>query len=89
MVLTRAAPPSARALLCPACGTRSFRAVRRGLVEIDVCASCLSVYFDDGEARTYLRQALVQKLGAQAVETSFDAVDGLGSLLELIASFLD
>ena len=89
MALARAAPPSPRPLGCPACGTRSYRAVRHGMVEIDVCASCLCVYFDAGEAALYLRHALVRKFGTDAASTTADSVDGIEALIDLLTDFLD
>jgi Zn-finger nucleic acid-binding protein len=89
VVLTRGGPPSARKLTCPGCGTRSFRVLRRGLVEIDVCASCSCVYFDEGEATLYLRQTLVRKFGADTTEYAVGTADVLGTLLESIVNFLD
>jgi hypothetical protein len=79
MTLTRAAPASPRSLTCPGCGTASYRAVRRGLVEIDVCATCLGVFFDAGEAALYLRQSLVREFGRD----SFDL------LSDFVTDFLD
>jgi len=87
--LARSAPPSTHPLTCSACGTGPFRALRRGVVEIDVCASCSCVYFDEGEAKLYLRQSMTANLGRSALETSVDTVDGLGTLLGLISDFLD
>jgi Zn-finger nucleic acid-binding protein len=74
MALTRAAPASRRPLSCPGCGTASYRAVRRGLVEIDVCATCLGVFFDAGEAAVYLRQSLVEEFRRDSLETLFDCI---------------
>ena len=88
MALARAAPASPRELVCTACGTRSFRTLRHGVVEIDVCGSCMSVYFDAGEATLCFRQSLVRKLGTRAANTTLDTVDNLGSLFELIDDFL-
>ena len=85
MVLARAAPASQRTLTCPGCATMSYRAVRHDQVEIDVCASCMSVYFDAGEATLYLQKVLVRKFGADAaVETA----DGLEALVDLITDIL-
>ena len=89
VALTRGGTPSARRLMCSACGTRSFRVLRRGLVEIDVCASCSCVYFDEGEATLYLRRTLVRKFGADTADATLDSVDGLGTLLESILDFLN
>ena len=89
VALVRGAPPSARPLTCPGCGTRSYRALRRGVVEIDVCASCSCVYFDEGEATSYLRQAVVKKFGRETLGVGVTAADGLGTLLELIINLLD
>jgi Zn-finger nucleic acid-binding protein len=86
--LVRAAPVSQRELACTACGTHSFRSLRHGVVEIDVCGSCMSVYFDAGEATLYFRQSLVRKLGTHAANTTLDTVDNLGSLFDLINDFL-
>jgi Zn-finger nucleic acid-binding protein len=89
VALVRDAPPSARPLTCPGCGTRSYRALRRGVVEIDVCASCGCVYFDEGEATSYLRQAVVKKFGREALDVGVTTADGLDTLLELIINLLD
>jgi Zn-finger nucleic acid-binding protein len=89
VALVRDGTPSTRRLTCTACGTRSFRVLRRGLVEIDVCASCSSVYFDAGEATLYLRQTLVRKFGENAIDYTVGTVDVLGTLLESIVNFLD
>jgi len=89
VAVTRSGPPSARRLTCSACGTRSFRSLRRGLVKIDVCASCSCVYFDEGEATLYLRQTLVRKFGTDSAEYAVGTADVLGTLLESIVSFLD
>jgi len=74
MALTRAAPASPRPLSCPGCGTDSYRAVRRGLVEIDVCASCLGVFFDAGEAALYLRQTMVEEFRRDSLEALFEFI---------------
>jgi len=77
MVRTRAAPPSPRPLSCPGCGTASYRAVRHGLVEIDVCASCLGVFFDAGEAALYVRQSLVEEFRRNKLAAIFEFVTDL------------
>jgi Zn-finger nucleic acid-binding protein len=82
---TRDAPPSPRPLTCPGCGTRSFRVVRRGILEIDICASCSSAYFDEGESTIYLRQSLLKRFG-QEVDDAVFSTDGDWS--DLIQSFL-
>jgi Zn-finger nucleic acid-binding protein len=89
VALVRDGAPSPRPLTCPACDTRSFRVLRRGRLEIDVCASCSCVYFDEGEATLYLRRTLVRKFGAEAANATIDTVDGLGTLLESILDFLN
>ncbi len=87
--LARTAPASPRALTCPGCGTRSYRAMRCGVVEIDVCASCSSVYFDAGEATLYMRESLVRKFGANAFDATTDTADGIEGLFDLITDFFD
>ena len=89
VALVRDGTPSPRSLRCPGCDTRSFRVLQRGQIEIDVCASCSCVYFDEGEARLYLRRTLVRKFGADTANATLDSVDGLGTLLESLLDFLD
>lgn len=89
VVLSRGASGSPRPLTCPGCATNSFRALRRGMVEIDVCATCSAVYFDEGEATLYLRQALVRKYGEGVMMTTVDSADVFASLLELILDLLN
>lgn len=85
----RTAPASPRALTCPGCVTQTYRAVRYGVVEIDVCASCSCVYFDAGEAALYMRQALVKKFGGNALEVTADTASGIEPLYDLICNLLD
>ena len=87
--LARAAPASTRALICPGCATQSYRALRCGVVEVDVCATCSSVYFDAGEATLYMRQSLVRKFGANALEVTEDTASGVEGLYDLITNLLD
>jgi len=87
--MARQAPPSSRALTCPGCGTRSFRVVRRGILEIDICGSCSSAYFDEGESTMYLRQSLLKRLGQEAVDM-LSPDSGWGDLLGAFArNFFD
>ena len=87
--IARAAPASTRALVCPGCATQSYRAVRCGVLEVDVCATCSSVYFDAGEAALYMRQSMVRKFGVGAVEATDDAANDLEGLFDLISNLLD
>jgi Zn-finger nucleic acid-binding protein len=50
----RESPPSRRALLCPDCGVRAYRALHIEVLEVDACAGCGGVYLDAGEASHYL-----------------------------------
>ena len=80
----RAAPDSPRNLSCTHCDASSFRTLRAGVVELDACASCASIYFDASEATRYFRQARFKADGAKAVETGVGAVEGVGVIAHII-----
>lgn len=84
------APPSPRPLTCPGCGTRSFRAVRRGIIEIDVCGGCSSAYFDEGESTTYLRQSLLKRFGQEVDDAVLSTEAGWSDLIQdFLRDFFD
>jgi Zn-finger nucleic acid-binding protein len=88
MERARAAPLSPRSLVCPDCQTRTFRLLPAGLIEVDVCCTCISLFLDKGEARIYLRQARLKETGGKVVETTVTSADAIAAMFEIIASLL-
>lgn len=73
-------------LVCPACGTNSFKSIEAKGIEIDLCPQCGGIYFDKGELEK-LFPDVAQKippnpLGVVAIEVAGDIVS-----LILIALF--
>lgn len=77
--------PSTRGLRCPDCGTASYHEVRGEGVLIDACATCGSLYFDEGEAGRYLRGARMHLTPNRIV----DRVDDTRFTAELGFDLLD
>jgi Zn-finger nucleic acid-binding protein len=84
----RAAPESRRNLSCTHCDASSFRALKVGVVEIDACASCGSVYFDADEATRYFQQARLKTSAGNAIKTGVDTIDGVGSIVDLLEALI-
>lgn len=84
VVMAREAAPTTRDLMCPDCGTNSYRVLPAGGVELDTCASCLGLWLDDGEAEVYLRQARLRKGAGRAIQYTVTTVDGLGAIADLL-----
>lgn len=80
----RAAPHSSRQLNCPHCQASSFKTLQAGVVELDVCASCASIYFDADEATRYFRQARFKASGSNPVATGVEAVERAGVIAHIL-----
>jgi Zn-finger nucleic acid-binding protein len=48
------AKASSRALSCPFCDGKKWRALPSSGIEVDLCAGCGAVYLDPGELQSYL-----------------------------------
>jgi hypothetical protein len=84
----RDAPVSPRNLSCSECRASDFRVLRAGIVELDACAGCTSLYFDADEATQYLRQTRYKAVGGKAAETAITGVDGVGAIIEFLTAFI-
>jgi Zn-finger nucleic acid-binding protein len=84
----RAAPESLRNLSCAHCMASSFRTLSAGIVELDACASCSSIYFDAHEATRYFRQARFKAGGRKGIETGVDTLDGASTIIEVLYGML-
>jgi Zn-finger nucleic acid-binding protein len=87
MVKARCAPRSVRPLQCPDCRTPSYRALRAGLIHLDVCATCVGIYFDRHEARLYVRQIRARSGAGALASAAVTGIDGLDALLDLLTNF--
>ncbi|MEO8064792.1 MAG: zf-TFIIB domain-containing protein [Pseudomonadota bacterium] len=86
MEAARDSASSQRALKCPDCTSDTYRVMRIGLVELDVCSTCVGMYFDKHEATLYLRQTRARKFPGNVANQTFMSIDGLGTLLEFIGN---
>jgi Zn-finger nucleic acid-binding protein len=84
----RDAPEATRNLICTHCHASSFRALQVGVVEIDVCASCTSVYFDADEATQYFRQARFKASGGKVAQTGVATADVLAAIIDIITTLI-
>jgi Zn-finger nucleic acid-binding protein len=80
----RAAPESRRNLSCTHCHASLFRTLQVGVVEIEACASCASVYFDADEATRYLQQARFKASAGNTLKTGVDTIDTVGAIIDLL-----
>ena len=84
----RAAPESPRNLSCTHCEASSFRTLQAGVVELDACAGCASVYFDASEATRYFRQARFKAGGGNAIKSGVETVEGVSAIVSIIYELL-
>jgi len=84
METARDAPASPRRLECPDCRTKSYHVVRAGVVELDVCATCIGMYFDQYEATAYLLQTRATPTADKLANGVITGFDGLGTMIRLI-----
>lgn len=85
----RTAPLSPRALSCPDCTTQSYHVLHAGLLEIDVCATCVGLFLDDGEVLVYLRQAALENPAMKLPAAPVDPRQRVYDLFDLITDWLD
>ena len=79
------APASIRPLQCPQCRADSFRVLRAGGAEIDVCPKCVGVALDPGELRTFKSIGID---GTRRAMVAVDAIYGLEGLAQLLSLFM-
>jgi Zn-finger nucleic acid-binding protein len=84
----RVAPESSRNLICTHCDASSFRTFQAGVVELDACAGCASLYFDASEATRYFRQARFKAAGGNAVKTGVETVEGASAIVDILHGLL-
>jgi Zn-finger nucleic acid-binding protein len=81
----RAAPDSPRNLSCTHCDASSFRTLRAGVVELDACAGCGSVYFDAREAERYFAQAKFKPTGDQTMDKGMTYLERTRAVVDLLS----
>ncbi len=75
------ASASTRSLHCPSCLSESYRLVKAGDAEIDVCPKCVGVALDPGEMRA------LKSLGYGKAERTVDVVSGVDALAQILTLF--
>jgi Zn-finger nucleic acid-binding protein len=85
MATAAGAPPSVRPLHCPQCRADSFRVLRAGGAEVDICPKCVGVALDPGELRTFKS---IGNDGTKRAVAAVDVIYGLEGLAQLLSLFM-